>query len=222
MKKKQFLIVAIVASIFLTSGCAATIPESSLPEPVPTLVPEPEIPTNFATYTQEGLYNISYPSDWQPITSIMDEAWEGIKIEMEEDPLVYLEDTAMLFGAGKMTPETYYYTEGYYPTVNIITALRSTGYWTLEEIVKVESQYARENTPGYKEFSVYNVIVDGREAIIYDVEDNAPGYEKWRYIQLYTIKDDFVWCVTCGCESNDFNDYEHIFISIVRSLKILN
>jgi len=197
--------------LMLTVSCAP-------PTPTPTTTPEPEIPAHFTTYTHEGLFSISYPSDWQPAISIMEETFEAAKKELEAtDPTVDLENIGILFFGGKETLEGYYY-----PTVSIATDLRSAGYWTLDEVDEANSRYDRENTPGYKEFSIYKVIVDGRDASILDSEDNEPGYGRWRYIQLTTVKGDFVWLVTCGSEYQDFNDYEDTFNSIVRSLRILD
>ena len=206
------LVAMLVIAIPLSNGCA-----TPAPEPIPAPTPEPELPANFATYTQEGLFSISYPSDWKPATSIMDELWGENKAWMEsEDPSVDLEGMAPLFFGGEEI------SEGYYPNVSIFTDLRVTGSWTLDEVGEANSRYERENTLGYKELSVYKVTVDGREASIFDTEDNTPGYGRWRYIQLITVKGDFAWLVTCGCEYNDFNDYEDTFISIVKSLRILN
>jgi len=187
------------------------------PTPTPEQVPEPQIPANFTTYTEEGFFSISYPSDWQPATLEMEEIWEETKAKMKaEDPAVTLEQTAMLFFAGKKT------SEGYYPFLNILTDVRSFGYWTLDEISEANRQYERETTKGYKELSVIKTTVDGRDVIILDSEDNEPDYGRWRYIQMYTVKGDFVWLVTCGCEYQDFSDYEETFHSIARSFKILN
>ena len=198
-------------------------PEEVAPAPTPPPAPEPEkpsepaIPAHFTTYTHEGLFSISYPSDWQPATSIMEELWEETRAELEvQYPGVSLENIGMLFFGGK---ETW---EGYYPTVSIVTDLRAPGYWTLDEVDEANSRADKEYTPGYKELSLYKTIVDEKDASILDCEDNSPGYGRWRYIQLTTVKGDFAWCVSCGCEYEDFDDYEDTFNSIVRSLRILN
>lgn len=218
MRRIGNVLVPLLAIMFVLGACTT-------PATAPTLTPTPEaeqpsepaIPANFTTYTHEGLFSISYPSDWQPATLIMEELLEETKVEMEAQyPGVPLENIGILFLAGK---ETW---EGYYPAVNIVTDLRSAGYWTLDEVDEANSRWDRENTIGYKELSLYKVIVDGREASILDSEDNEPGYGRWRYIQLTTVKGDFVWLVTCSAEYEDFNDYEDTFNSIVRSLRILN
>ncbi|MBA7579619.1 hypothetical protein ES708_21490 [subsurface metagenome] len=212
MRKILIIIGTLLLAILLVLGaCAPT------PTPEGEQTSESAIPAHFTTYTHEGLFSISYPSDWQPATSIMEELLEETKRELKAiDPTAELENIGILFFGGKET------SEGYYPTVSIATDLRSAGYWTLDEVDEANSRYTKENTPGYKELSLTKVIVDGREASILDSEDNEPGYGRWRYIQLTTVKGDFVWLVTCGSEYQDFNDYEDTFNNIVRSLRILN
>jgi len=216
-KKLAAIIVACIIGIFIVIAIA--IPS----EPTPTHPPvtttfEPPIPASFTTYTNERLFSISYPSNWQVMTSMMEEIIEDVKGEMEtEDPTVYLENITVLFSAGNKISEEYYY-----PGVSIATDLRATGYWTLEEVNEANSLYDRENTPGYKELSVNWTKVDGRDAVIIDSEDNEPGYGRWRYTHMFTVQGDFVWLVTCACEYQDFNGYEDTFHSIVRSLRILN
>lgn len=218
MRRIGAVLVSLLA-VMLVLGACATPATTPTPTPTPEVeqTSEPAIPAHFTTYTHEGLFSISYPSDWQPATSIMEELLEETKKEMEaRDPTISLENIGILFFGGKET------SEGYYPTINIGTDLRSPGYWTLDEVDEVCSRYDKENTPGYKELSLTKVIVDGREASILDSEDNEPGYGRWRYIQLTTVKGDFVWLVTCSSEYQDFDDYEETFHSIVRSLRILN
>ena len=187
------------------------------PTVTPTATPEPEIPIHFTTYTSEGLFSISYPPDWVPATSIMEEVFEEVKELMKiTDPEVQLEGVKMLFMGGIPTEE------GYYPSVNIAIVPRSVGYWDLTEIVEAESQYSMEHTSGYHEYSQVRTVVDGREAILIDSEDYEPDWGTWRYLQLFMTKDKFVWVVTCSTESEDFKDYQDTFYSVVRSLRILN
>lgn len=218
MRRMGTVLVPFLAVMLVLGGC--TTPTTA---PTPTPVPEPEqtaepaIPAHFTTYTHEGLFSISYPSDWQPATSIMEELMEEVRKEIRaEAPTVPLENIGMLFFGGK---ETW---EGYYPTVSLVTELRYAGYWTLDEVDEASSRYGKEYTIGYKELSLNKTIVDGREASILDSEDNYPDWGRWRYIQLTTVKGDFAWCVSCGCEYQDFNEYADTFDSIVRSLRILN
>jgi hypothetical protein len=216
MHKIMLILVTLLVAVSLVFGGCESEPVPA-PTPERAQTPEPAIPDHFTTYTHEGLFSISYPADWQPATSIMEEIFEETKKELEaRDPAAGIENVGVLFFGGKET------SEGYYPTISIVTDLRSAGYWTLDEVDEANSRYDRENTPGYKELSLYKTIADGREASILVSEDDEPGYGRWRYIQLTTVEGDFAYVVTCCSEYQDFNDYEDTFNSIVRSFKILN
>ncbi len=210
MIRKLIFSLTMILPVLVTMSCTT-------PELTPTPTTEPEIPTHFSTYTSEGLFSISYPPDWVPATSIMEEVFEEVKEVMKStDPEVQLEGVKMLFMGGIPTEE------GYYPSVNIVIIPRSVGYWTLDEVVEAESQYARENSQRYREYSQVRTVVDGREAVIVDSEDYEPDWGTWRYLQLFMTQDKFLWMVTCSTESEDFKDYEDTFSNIVRSLRILD
>ena len=210
MNKKLILSPSIVTIVLLvTMSCAS-------PTLTPTTTLEPPIPPHFTTYTSEGLFSISYPPDWVPATSIMEELFEEVKEWMKTiDPEVAVEDMRVLFLGGIPAEE------GYYPGVNILVIPRSVGYWELDELVEAECQYSMEHTQGYREYSRVRTVVDGRQAVIIDSEDcDPPEIGRWRHLQLFMTKDKFAWCVTCSAELEDFEDYEDTFNSIVSSLRI--
>jgi len=210
IRKLTIPLITITTLLLLSLSCAP-------PELEPTQTSEPPIPAHFTTYTSEGLFSISYPPDWVPATSIMEELFEETKEWMESiDPEASLEGISMLFLGGILTEE------GYYPNVSIGIGPRSVGYWELDEIVEVESQWGREYLQKYREYSQVRTVVDGRDAIIVDCEDYDPDMGTWRYLQLYMTKDKFLWVVSCSAESDDFSDYEDTFSDIVRSIRILN
>lgn len=204
------LILVVLLAAVLTISCAS-------PEPPQPAITEPEIPANFTTYTSEGLFSISYPPDWVPATSIMEEMWEEtIELMEMEDPTVEWEETKIIFFGGLLSEEEYY------PSVIIAVVPRSVGYSTLDEIDEAESQWAREHTRGYRENSYIRTVVDGRESSILDSEDDEVDYGRWRYLQLMTVHKKFAWCITCGCEYDDFGEWEDDFNAVVRSFRILH
>ncbi len=209
---KKLAVIVTMAMILSLLAVSCTTPTLT-----PVTTPEPEIPAHFSTYTSEGLFSISYPPGWVPATSIMEEALEAAKEWIQTvDPTVPVEEVQILFLGGIPIEE------GYYPNVSIAISPRSIGYWTLDEIVEVENQWSREYLQRYHEYSQISTTVDGREAVILDSEDYDPYLGMWRFLQLFTVKDNFVWLVTCSIESEDFRGYEDTFYSIVRSLRILN
>lgn len=190
----------IVLGLLVTISCSS-------PTLAPTDTPEPEIPTHFSTYTSEGLFTVSYPPDRVSAISAMEDVFEAARESvMSEEPESVVEEAQILFLAGKPVDG------GYTPNVNVMVVPRSIGYWTLDEIVDAER---------YHEYSQTRVTVDGRDAVILDSERYDPRIGMARHLQLLTIKDKFMWLVTCGIDLEDFKDYEDTLNSIVRSLRIL-
>ena len=148
VKHKQIVpILSSLVCLVLLVGCLSRPALAPEAQAAPTLYEEPEIPSNFTTYTEEGLFSISYPSDWQPATSLMGEIFEETKRLMESSaPLVSLEGINILFMAGSES------LEGYYPTVTVLTEKREAGYWTTDEAYEPNSRYDKAVTPGYKNY----------------------------------------------------------------------
>ena len=202
-----------LALVSVVVGCEEGTEGIITPKPIS----EPTTPARFSTYTSEGLFSISYPSDWAPATSIMGDLWEEIKAEMESDiPDISMEDTSMVFLAGRPRNGEYY------PSVNIVVVSRTRGYSRLDEVAAAEDELERMYpTPGYELLSRTRTTVGGIEALVDDSVDNEPGYGKWRYIQVLLVKDKFVWVVTCAAEFDDFRYYEDDFYDTVRSFRVL-
>jgi hypothetical protein len=194
-------------------GCEEGKEGTTTPKPVS----EPTILAGFSTYTSEGLFSISYPSDWAAATSIMGELWEAIEEEMESEiPDISMEDAGMVFLAGK--PQD----GAYYPSVNIVVISRTRGYSRLDEVAAAEDELERMYpTPGYELLSRTRTTIGGTEAIVDDSIDNEPGYGKWRYLQVLLVEGKFVWVVTCAAEFDDFRYYEDDFYDTVRSFRVL-
>lgn len=213
MTRKLIIIVtALMILLPLTLSCAT-------PELEPTTTAEPPIPDYYSTYTSEGLFSISYPSDWVPAMSVLEEASEAaIELVESTDPsidLSWISALEFLFMAG--VPDEY----GYYPSVNIVVVPRSVGYWTLDEILEADSLVCREYLQQYHENYLVKTVIDSKEAAIVDSQNYEPVWGTWRYLQSYVIDGEFVWLVTCACELEDFTYYEDDFDNVVRSLRIL-
>ena len=155
--KRQFLV--LLVSMIILPGLLAACTSSKV---TPETKPEPEIPTDYSTYTSEGLFSISYPPDWTPMTSIMEELMETSKELMEiSDPELELDDIEMLFFGGLPIDD-----DNFLPNVSICVTARGFGYWDLDEIVDVETLYSKETTHGYREYSRIETVVDGNKAVI--------------------------------------------------------
>lgn len=214
----KLAIVAIGLTIFIlnfsiiSSGCTRE-------ELAPAQVPEPTIPADYSTYTVEGLYSISYPQDWVPATSIMDELWEGVDALMESEMSdVPIENVQMMFFGGLETDM------GYNPNVSILVEPASKFFIltpTLDELVEAGLDYMNE-AQGFQLFSQTKTTVDGREAVILDwAAPNDPLFYNSRFLQLITINDKYSWTVGCTSDYNDFENYRDMFNTVIRSLRIL-
>ena len=127
------LIAVIMISLFigLLLACAA-------PSPTPTPAPETPIPTHYSTFTEEGLYSISYPPDWEPALSIIEEVEQFVKEQLKsENPELPTEQITCIFYAGKPV-ET-----GYMPNVNILIETLPQD-MTLDEYAEASVKFAKE------------------------------------------------------------------------------
>ncbi len=203
--------IIIVSLPFLSCSSPTLTPNPTL---TPKSSPEPTIPTNFSTYTKEGLFSISYPLDWVPATSIMEDVMNQLIEARKAEGQGTAEGANLLFLGGVPTAN------GYFPNVNVVVVPRSTGFWTLDEVVEAESQYNRENRQGYRVYAQVKTINDGIAAVIIDSEV-YDGVRTVRFLQLFTVKDNYVWQVTCTTNPDDFKSYESTLYSVVRSLRIL-
>ena len=212
-KKLAGIIVACIIGIIVVVVIATRPPIS--------MESEPAIPAHFATYTDEArFFSISYPPDWKPFPSSLEE------IPVSKDFFKVYDSDASLVGLFFVfTAEAPRDLGGSSPNVNIVVQALSDmtmrGWWTLDEIVEAKLQRTKEIKQGYYEFSRINTIIGGREAVIIDWESYTSDLSgKVRSIQMFTIADKLVWKVTCYADSKKFSPFEDDLHAIVRSLRI--
>ena len=206
------LSVLVVALMIAVPGCAQKESPAEL-----------EIPAHFTTYTDEArLFSISYPPDWKPFPSWLEEL--GV---LSKDFFKGYDSDASLVGLFFVfIAEAPRDLGGSSPNVNIVVQALSDmtmrGWWTLDEIVEAKLQRTKEIKEGYHEFSRVSTIIGGREAVIIDWESSSSELgKKARSIQMFLIADNLVWKVTCYVDSQQFSDFEDDLHAIVRSLRIL-
>jgi hypothetical protein len=174
------------------------------------------IPADFTTYTKEGYFSISYPQDWSPALSVIEDVWQEIQEGMEAlDPDADLKGARMVFLAG--TPGA----DAYCPAVNVILE-PCPPHTTIDQVVEASDSFDRDHQPpGYRRFSRTETTIDGRSAVINDWGAES-RYGPWRYLQVVSVKDKLVWGVTCQSASADFSKFEGDFYNIIRSFRALN
>jgi len=176
-------------------------------------MPETPIPESFSTYTGEGFFSISYPPDWVPNMSIIEELEEEMKLYAKSlDLESQVSEMQLVFIGGKETEDWYY------PLVVVQIQPRSS--WPLSVMVEAESQWAEENIEQYVEYSRVSTTIGGREAIIQTYQGYNVDYILSSYTISYVVGDEFIWSVICVCDSQAFDAYRDTFDNIVRSLRV--
>jgi len=178
--------------------------------------PEYEIPAHFTTYTEEGLFSISYPADWETALFLIEGLEQNVKeiiTSIEADAPV--EKTSTIFFAG-LPIET-----GYQPNVNIGVESLPGIIWTHDNLVEAEIRGLQMIIPDIREFSRVKTTVDGRTVTIMEYEGTYPKLGKFHWLVMFTLVGKTAWIVTCTASPGEFNEWEEDFNAIVRSLRIL-
>ena len=207
---KRIFLSILVVGVLLLSACGA-------PSTAPTSVPEPAIPNHFTTYTDElGLFSISYPSDWEPVLSEIEEYEQAAKDLIRSiDSDLPVEQVSVLFGAG--VPSEI----GVIPSISIVVQTIPGIMQRHDEVLEAEIRQVRELLQDYHEFSRVKTTIDNRTATIIVFQGTAPQRVTCRYVQMMFLVGKTVWSVTCTALPEDFSRYEDDFNAIVRSLRIL-
>jgi hypothetical protein len=207
------LLLAVLLVISCGGGSGTTTPVGTTPTTTPATTSETPIPSDYNTYTSEGLFSISYPSDWLLNLPLMRSFEEEIKqlianiesnLPMESGPIVFL--------AGIPTEE------GYNPSVSIGIGSPPVATWTLDSVAgtMVDNPDLEESV-----FSQVKTTVDGREAVIIDFQVEPMPDTTYHYLWMVTLVGKTAWLISCQVSPEMFSDYEEDFYAIVRSFRIL-
>ena len=213
---RQYVVIAVLFILVALTwiSCSSNGSTSTIEFPQ---INEPGIPEDFSTYESEGFFSISYPPDWEPVQSLLEELERyGKESVLEIDPSQDLDAFKLLFVAGKPT------LDGWYPSVSVSVGKREFGYSSLDEIIESEYNWAKAYTAGYQEVSRTKTTIGGIEAYIIVDQDDEPGDVPWKYTSGNLVKGDYVWFVICNAERADYDEYEDEFEDIVRSFRILD
>ncbi|MCP4609012.1 MAG: hypothetical protein GY845_09915 [Planctomycetes bacterium] len=195
---------------------------SSCKESVPKLEfqpnPETTIPAHFTTYTNEGIFSVSYPPDWEMDLSIIEELESDMKEFgkniFEADSL---EAVQLMFTAGKSF-------EGYlHPNINVLIEPLPKNVSNTDEVLYAEIKGMKQVFDNFEEVHSYKTIIDGREAAILEFEADLYGTHA-HDLMMFMMIDEIIWGITCTLfpDFEDFEDYETDFLSIVRSFRVLD
>lgn len=201
---KQWLLIGMICLLLLpVVGCGA-----------PTS--EPEIPAHYITYTNEGLFSISYPPDWEPATSIMGEQCEGVAETLKRADLeLPLESASLLLLVGLPTDA------GWAPNVNILVESLLGDELTHNDMVEAQTADIEITLQDYHEITRIKTTVGGKEATILEYEATYPGIGKLHQLVMLSLVGNNAWMVTCTPLPGEFNEWSDDFNAVVRSLRIL-
>ncbi len=224
MPKKNCAMTGLLLSLALilgSTGLACSGEPATVPPPPsqPLMAPDPEIPANYTTYTDETkLFSIAYPPDWDLglwlIPEVKKDTQEVIN-SMKTGSSI--ERQRVIFIAG--IAATYYDTSASI-VVDPIPEQIPKGVSALDKMVETELKGIEMVLPDRREFSRVKTTIDGREATIVHYEATPPESGKRHYLMMITLAGNTAWRLICSSTADDFFAWEKDFNAIVRSLRI--
>jgi hypothetical protein len=200
----------LIASVLFSMviGCQ----QKPSPSPPPS---EADIPARYTAYTNEqGLFSISYPSDWE-LYFHTDEEWEysANKIINSIESDVPLERSYVYYIAG--LPES-----DYIPGVQIQFAPLPEGVSTHDDFV--DTMIAGVGWEDFHMNTRLKTTVDGRGATIVDYQGTHHNSFRLRVLTLVVMRTDKVsYAVACASTVEDFSKWEDDFYHVLESFHIL-
>jgi hypothetical protein len=181
----------------------------------------PTVPPGFTTYTDESsLFSISYPHDWEPALYALGELEEAVSdviLGIESD--VPIDELRYLFLGG--LPDE----EGLNPNVLILVEPLPIDTGNIDSVAEAEVRGIKGIVQDYREFSRTKTSIDGREAVIIDIQALWPGVggteTLTRALQMYAIHGKNVWGIACTTDPDLFASYADTFHDVIRSFRIL-
>ncbi len=210
------LISGLLAIALVLTACGSG--QETTTTTIPATFSEILIPTDYKTYTNEGLFSISYPPDW-----LVNRLMIGV-YEEEIDELITainaglpIEESLIVFYTGIPTEE------GYNPIVLISVGPIKETTWTLDNVVEAMMANYKDNPAlEYIEFSRTKTTVDGREAVIGEFQALQPYLETTQYnLWMITLIGKTEWRIGCVASPEMFSDYEDDFYAIINSFHML-
>lgn len=211
------LVLGSALALTIASGCkkeSASTSQTSLPSTDSNVqTAEPTEPTLTAYSDEQRLFSLSYPSDWR-ISPNIGAVEARVKETMQK--LMSGQDVesfSLLFAVGRPADV------GLNPNVTI-------GVQTLPVVLTVDQaaegsvQGIKQVDPGYKEISRTRTSIDGKDAVIIELEAALPGTQRYHFLQLYIVNEKTVWVVQCITTIDEFPTYRNMLDKVLRSFRI--
>ena len=174
-----------------------------------------QIPGNYTTYTSEGLFSISYPSDWELLNYLIEDLGAIVQdVLLNIDSGLSLIQASYIFFAGLPTDL------GWEPSINVVVEPLPFPVSSLDEAVDAEIAGIQFLVDTYIEISRINVTIDSIEATILYWE-GIMGLDSVSNVQMYMLLNNVVWVVTCAPPLGEYVDWEDDFYNIINSFRYL-
>lgn len=201
-----------LATFAITGGLFLSVMMPSIN--LPTVPETSTIPESYVTYTNEGFFSISYPSDWSPVMSAVAEAEKEVKqylknagMESEANQL------QLVFLGGKLTEDAS-------KPLFVSVSVEPRKAWPLETLVENTNSWNMKNMGQYVEHSRFGTTIGGRKAIIQTSQFLDADSILTGFMIACVSGDKFIWVVTCGGDARDLGSNLDTFTQIVRSLRV--
>jgi len=213
MRKLTTLLVICLIMVVAVGGIGC----SGKVTPSPT--PEPTIPLDFTTYTDDaGIFSISYPADWwaplQPDLQLFDNYMNAPLHAIPADRAF------TIFTA--YHPTNY----GGLPRMGIIVIANQSGLQTIDSIVDAVIQKFKSNATNWHELSRSKITVRGEEAVVLEYEatslnvGNTTNIGKVLALSMWLLKGENICGIICGTTSENYSYYEQTFEDIFLSFRV--
>ena len=180
-----------------------------------TTTTETQAPGNFTTYTNAGLFSISYPSDWELLNYLIEDLEAMVQdVLLSIDSSLPLDQASYIFTAGLPTDL------GWEPSINIVVESLPFPVSSLDEAVNAEIAGIQSVVDTYIEISRTNVVIGGREATILYWK-GIISLDSVSNLQMFMLLDNIVWILTCTPPSGEYDDWEDDFYNIMDSFRYL-
>jgi len=181
----------------------------------PTPTPEPTIPVNFTTYTNNaGIFSISYPQDWEaPLWMLENLELYSTDYMNSVNSSQSVSDVYVLFLAGQPMDG------GLDPNINIVVEPRPAGTVTLDSVIDAEILGLESTATDFHELSRTEMTVGGREAAIIEYEASFEAAEVHNLVMFIPTEVN-VWTTTCTTGPEKYSSAENTLYDILRSFII--
>lgn len=201
--------VAFIGGIVIVAFQEVVSPSVDLPSEPATYT----IPASFSTYTSEGFFSISYPSDWSAEMSFIEEMEELTEQFLDDVGMgSSIEESQIVFFGGIFTDE--------YDYQSVCVAVEPKSIWPLESVVESNHQWYTENVERYSELSRIRTKIDGKSAIIQTYKGNDVDSYFVGCTTAFIKSDKFMWSVVCVCDGDKLDKNLDTFENVVRSLRV--